>query len=369
MTYHGDTLIVAVEGIGIELIDPLDPSSAFILPEPAKDLAVAGETLYVAAGGNGLLTVSLEAAPHILGRFAAGEANLTRIAASGARVYGVESEHIVHIYDVSNPVAVVEVATLDEAAQAIAASGTSLFTAGTRLDRFGLPVDNGVLLRVFDASQNGAPRPIAESAEAAGIVSGVALSSDGSIAYIVDRPYLRIFDISKSSSPKQIAALQLDNIQDHVRINADGTRVVLYNRGDAQLHRHHLVLDAVLDEEREPHEEDHETGAHDRVAAGEPRDDEVGLGGNLRCRGLGHGRRGTRLGFRGGRRGRHPRWLDRLRRRRHRGWVFHARHHEIAITHRSPLHARETRLERGDALVERMKRDVGCGGLLRGLAR
>jgi hypothetical protein len=66
-------------------------------------------------------------------------------------------------------------------------------------------------------------------------VTGVAIAPSGSIAYAVDRPYLRVLDISQSATPKQIAALQIENIQDHVRINADGSRVVLYNRGLVQL--------------------------------------------------------------------------------------------------------------------------------------
>jgi hypothetical protein len=231
MAFHGGTLVLALEGIGIELLDPMDFASADILPEPAKDLAVVGDMLYVAAGGSGLLTITLDGTPRVLGRFAGGEANLTRIAASGTRVYAVESEHLVHAYDAADPAALVAIGTLDEPAQAIAAGGDSLFTGGTRLDAYGLPISNSVVLRAFD----GALHKTAESAEAAGVVSGVALAPNGSIAYVVDRPYLRVFDVSKSAAPRQIAALQLDSIEDHVRINAAGTRVVLYNRGEVQL--------------------------------------------------------------------------------------------------------------------------------------
>ncbi len=236
MAFPHDTLVLAFDHTGVKLVDPGDPASAVFVAEPAKDLAVSGDRLYLACGGNGLSIVSLAGTPRVLGRAAgSGETNLTRIAASGNRVYGVEYDHVVHAWDATDPAAVIALATLDEPATAIAASGTSLFTAGMRVDANGLPTDTGVPLRVFDASASGTPRAVAQIDEPAGPVTGIAISPDGSIAYAVDRPYLRILDISRSAAPKQIAALQIDDIQDHLRINADGTRVVLYNRGRVQL--------------------------------------------------------------------------------------------------------------------------------------
>lgn len=236
MAFHGDTLILAIDKVGVEVVDPGDPESALYVPEPAKELAVSGDMLYLACGGNGLSIVSLAGTPQVVGRAAgSGQTNLTRIAASGARVYGVEYDHVIHVYDASDPSAVVALATLDEPATAIAANGTSLYTAGMRVDANGLPTDTGVPLRVFDAAATGSPQAVAEVNEPAGPVTGVAISPNGSIAYVIDRPYLRALDISQSAAPKQIAALQIDDIQDHIRINGDGSRAVLYNRGRVQL--------------------------------------------------------------------------------------------------------------------------------------
>jgi hypothetical protein len=236
IAFHGDHLIMAIDKVGVEIVDPGDPASAIYVTEPARELAVSGDMLYLACGGNGLSIVSLAGTPQVVGRAeGSGQTNLTRIAASGTRVYGVEYDHVVHVYDASDPAAVVALATLDEPATAIAANSTSLYTAGLRVDENGLPVDAGLPLRVFDVTAAGTPRAVAQVNEPAGPVTGIAISPNGSIAYAVDRPYLRVLDISQSAAPKQIAALQIDDIQDHLRINADGSRVVLYNRGLVQL--------------------------------------------------------------------------------------------------------------------------------------
>lgn len=235
MTFHGDTLVLALESVGVQLIDPTDPTTVVPVAEPAKDLAVSGDTLYLASGGSGLVVISLAGTPHVIDRLAAGEANLTRIAASGSRVYAVERDHIVHVYDATNPAALVQTGTLDSPTTALAASGTSLLIGGVPVDAYGLPTDTGVPLSVYDTSQAGPPRQVALVSEVSVPVSGVALSPNGSLAYVVDRPFLRVLDVSQSAAPKQIASLRVDNIEDHVRINASGTRVVLYNRGDVQL--------------------------------------------------------------------------------------------------------------------------------------
>lgn len=235
MTFHGDMLVLALESVGVQLIDPTDPSALVSIPEPAKDLAIAGETLYLAGGGSGLVVVSLEGTPHVIGRYASGEANLTRIAASSSRVYAVEEDHLTHVYDATNPAALVQTGLLDAPVTAIAARDMSLLIGGVPADAFGLPTGAGTPLSVFDTSEVGAPAEVALVNEVSVPVSGVALSPAGSIAYIVDYPFLRVLDVSQSAAPKEIASLRIEGIQDHVRINATGTRIVLYNRGDVQL--------------------------------------------------------------------------------------------------------------------------------------
>jgi len=235
IAFAGDTLYIAIEGIGIEIVDPDAAEEATILPEAAKGLAVNGDYLYVAAGGNGLVTISLDGAPHVVNRTGEGEANLTRVVAAGARVYAVAQGHLISVYDASTPAAPLLKTSLDEPALAIAAGGNSLYVSGARLDGNGLATDNGVPLRVFDTGQAAAPRKVGEVSEPDGAITGVALSPNGSIAYVIDRPFLRVLDVSHSAAPREMASLQLDNIQDQVRINSDGTRLILYSRGDAQL--------------------------------------------------------------------------------------------------------------------------------------
>jgi hypothetical protein len=235
LAFAGDRLYIAIEGIGIEIVDPDAAEEATILPEAAKGLAVNGDYLYVAAGGNGLVTVSLDGAPHVVNRTGEAEANLTRVVAAGTRVYAVAQGHLISVFDASTPATPVLKTTLDEPALAIAAAGSSLYVSGARLDGNGLATDNGVPLRVFDVGQAAAPRKVAEVSEPDGAITGVALSPNGSIAYVIDRPFLRVLDVSHSAAPREMASLQLDNIQDQVRINSDGTRLILYSRGDAQL--------------------------------------------------------------------------------------------------------------------------------------
>src|SRR5258708_11463145 len=63
MTFHGDTLVLAVESVAVELIDPTDPTTIIPLPEPPKDLAVAGDTLYLASVRNAPVGTRLAVRP------------------------------------------------------------------------------------------------------------------------------------------------------------------------------------------------------------------------------------------------------------------------------------------------------------------
>jgi hypothetical protein len=62
-------------------------------------------------------------------------------------------------------------------------------------------------------------------------VSGVA--TDGTFAWVVDPPMLRVLDVSSPSTPKEVAALEIANIQDRIRIK--NGLAVIYGRGDVNL--------------------------------------------------------------------------------------------------------------------------------------
>ena len=223
---NGDALYVALDQFGIAVVD-LATGAQSVVAETAQDLAVAGDKLYVAGGVNGLVVADISdpLAPRVIRRQGAGETNLARIAVAGTRIAASESTSTIRIFDDSGEVARID----NEPVQTLAASGTRLFVSGTNFDRFGLGTETGVPLRVYDVAV--APRVIGEVHDLAGPVSGAA--TDGTLAYIVDRPFFRVIDVSNTSAPRELASLSIDNIEDHVKLF--GKQVLLYGRGDADL--------------------------------------------------------------------------------------------------------------------------------------
>ena len=222
----GDALYLALGELGIEIID-LSTGEQSVLAENAQDLAVAGDKLYVASGVNGLVVADLAnpLAPRVIRREGAGETNLAHVAVAGTRVAASESPATIHIFDDSGEVARID----NEPVQTLAASGTRLFVSGTNFDRFGLATETGIPLRAYEISA--APRVIGEIKDLAGPVSGAA--TDGTLAYVVDRPFFRVIDVSNTSAPRELASLAIDNIEDHVKLL--GKEVILYGRGDVDL--------------------------------------------------------------------------------------------------------------------------------------
>jgi hypothetical protein len=231
LAWHGDTLLAAVPGIGIWFFDPSGARQPQVIPENAHDLAVDGDTLYIAAGGSGLAIYDLhdESAPRFLGRVS-GELNLTRIAASGGRAYAIQPSDMVDVFDVTLPTTPVLAATIRQPAAVIAASDARLYVAGSIVDR-GLTTEMGVPLRIYDASDSAAPRAIGEFDDLAGPVSGIA--TDGTLAYVVDHPYFRVLDVSSTAAPHELSSIRLDNLGDRVRLL--GKQLIIYGRGDVQL--------------------------------------------------------------------------------------------------------------------------------------
>ncbi|HYU24837.1 MAG TPA: hypothetical protein VEO74_06515, partial [Thermoanaerobaculia bacterium] len=118
---------------------------------------------------------------------------------------------------------------IDDAVQTLAADGTRLFVSGTTYDKFGLATETGVPLRVYDVA--GTPKLLGDVHDLAGPVSGAA--TDGTLAYVVDRPFFRVIDVSTTSAPRELASLAIDAIEDHVKLL--GKQVILYGRGDVDL--------------------------------------------------------------------------------------------------------------------------------------
>ena len=148
---------------------------------------------------------------------------------TGTKIVAAEPSAI-HVYDLQDRTAA-STLPLGDTVQAIggAAHGTRLYLSETNLDRFGLATETGAPLRVYDVA--GAPKLLGETRELAGPVSGAA--TDGTLAYIVDRPFFRVIDVSNTSAPRELASLAVDNIEDQVKLL--GKQVLLYGRGDAEL--------------------------------------------------------------------------------------------------------------------------------------
>jgi hypothetical protein len=234
IAWKGDILFVAIADIGIKVVDGNTSEVINYIPEPARGIAISGNTLYSASGGDGVsvIDVSTPTAPVMVARILSGILNLQNITVSGTHVFAEEPPNKIHIIDASTPAAPKEVATMTEPAQAMAASGDRLFVSGPTFAGIVNDItDNGSPLRVFDVSNLAAPRLSAEVLDSNGALSGVA--TNGTLAYVSDPPFFRVLDVSATQSPREIASLKIDGFQPHVK--AMGTQAVLYGTGDVQL--------------------------------------------------------------------------------------------------------------------------------------
>lgn len=229
MAFVGDSLLVSVSGRGTFLIasESGDVTHAFL--PTATQFARAGDRLWGVEPANALFEVDVAdpAHPEITAYHAVSEIQPTGVAASESRVYVVEPPDRVHVFDVSAAGEVARVATISEWASVIAGNGTHFFVAGSRLDGEGLPYETGAPVRAFDVRNAAAPALTGEYRTFAGPVSGV--WTDGSIAYVVDAPYLRVLDVSDSDDPRQINAIEIPEIQERIRVKKG--LAVLYGRG------------------------------------------------------------------------------------------------------------------------------------------
>jgi len=234
IAWKGDTLFVAIADIGIKIVDGNTSQVINYIPEPARGIAISGNLLYSASGGDGVsvIDVSTPEAPVMMARILSGILNLQNIAVSGTRVFAEEPPNRIHIIDASTPSAPKEVATMTEPAQAMAASGDKLFVSGATFAGIVNDItDSGRPLRVFDVSNLAALRLSAEVLDSNGALNGVA--TNGTLAFVSDPPFFRVLDVSTTQSPREIASLKIDGFQPHVK--ALGTQAILYGTGDVQL--------------------------------------------------------------------------------------------------------------------------------------
>jgi hypothetical protein len=215
LAVSGSIVFVAVERTSIFAVDINSGATINPIAVDAVDLAVSGSTLWAASELRGLFAIDI-ATQTIKGVVGGGQLRLTRVAASGSRVYAIEAPDRVHIFDGSKPAEPKLLASMTDWAEVIAAGGTRVYLAGAIIDAQGLSYETGAPVRIYEASDPGVPALLGEFRDLAGPVSGVA--TDGSIAYVIDSPYLRVLDISTTTEPKEIASIVVPGIQDHIRV-------------------------------------------------------------------------------------------------------------------------------------------------------
>lgn len=220
LKFVGRYLYVAVEDEGIYVLDPPSGTAVTTIARTAHGLALSGDTLWGASPTGGLTAIDVTdpASPRVLSATGVGTLALDGVAASGTRVYAFAAPDQIYFFNATDVQAPQLVATQTEWVDIMLASGARLFFSGPRLDRDRFTYETGKPVRVFDAAKIGEPALAGEVQDYAGPVSGV--WTDGSLAYVIDPPFFRVIDVSKTSAPREIGSLELpfDKPQTRVRV-------------------------------------------------------------------------------------------------------------------------------------------------------
>lgn len=230
VAFVGDVLYVSVDREGTYVYElPSTEWTAKLLEAPVA-FALAGSTLWGASRDTALTAIDVQnpAAPRVISGTGIGESFFDGVAAAGTRVFAFEKGNRLRVFDVSDPGHPLLVTTLEEWVNVIAASGNRLYLAGAIIDSEKLSSETGKPLRIFDAATLAL---LGERTDLAGPVSGV--WTDGSVAYVVDPPYLRVLDISTTAQPRELSSILVPGIQDHIRVK-NGV-AVLYGRAAVNL--------------------------------------------------------------------------------------------------------------------------------------
>jgi hypothetical protein len=227
IAYVSDHLYVSVERKATYIVAPGASQHSALLSYVPRDLALSGTILWGVAGLDGLraMDVSNPISPVTLGISGQGQLRLDGVAANGDRVAAFMEPDRVVLFDASDPEEPRLASTIQEWADVIALSDRELFFSGAIVDDEELTRANGVI-HVYDFANIDAPFHVGLIGDHAGPVSGV--WTDGSIAYVVDAPYLRVLDVSRTSEPREIGSLFMPDIQDRIRVK--NGRAVIYGR-------------------------------------------------------------------------------------------------------------------------------------------
>lgn len=241
MTFDGGILFAAVDRQPMYVLAPPETQPvALMAGADAVDMSVANGVLWTVSDSDGLTAFDIAdpADPQILASVGRNELHLRGVAASGTRVYAFEAPDRVLVFDATDRAAPRLVTTLEEWVNTIGASGTRLFVSGAVVEESGLAFDPGLIpretgkpVRLFEVTNPAVPTLAGEVTDLAGPVSGV--WTDGSVAYVVDPPFLRVLDVSTTSAPREVTRLVIPNIQDRIRVK--NGLAVLYGRAFVNL--------------------------------------------------------------------------------------------------------------------------------------
>jgi hypothetical protein len=225
VAFVGDVLFVSVDREGTYVYDVPDFDYATKLNVAPIAFALSGNTLWGAAPDTGLTAINVQTptAAEVIGSAGSGEYVLDGVAALGTRIFTFERGNLIRVFDATDPTKPTLVMTKSEWVNVLAASVDRLFLAGAIIDSEKLSSETGKPLRVFDANTLAL---LGERSDYAGPVSGV--WTDGSLAYVIDPPYLRVMDVSKSAQPRVLSSIAVPQIQDQIRVK--NGLAVIYGR-------------------------------------------------------------------------------------------------------------------------------------------
>jgi hypothetical protein len=228
--FVGNYLYASIERQGVRVYELATGREVNTLILDAHGFALSGSVLWAAVGGSGIFSVDVSdpVNPRILGNAGGGDVNMTDVAVAGTRAFAIQPPDRLYSFDITSPVEPQLLGSRVEPAHVLATGASRVFVAGSHIDIYGLSRETGVPVRVYDAQTSAL---LGEAHDLAGPVSGVA--TDGSLAYLVDPPYLRILDISKTTQPRELSSLVVPEIQDRIRVR--NGLAVIYGRGDVNL--------------------------------------------------------------------------------------------------------------------------------------
>lgn len=211
-------LYVGVERGAIHVVDPATLQEISAVSSGPEGLALAGTTLWAGSVRQGLVAIDVRdpRQPVVIGQVGASEYRLHGVAAAGSLVFGFEPPNVIRVFDAAIPKNPRLVGTRNEWVSAVATVGSRLVLSGPEIDSENLRYESGLPLRLFDADASGGLALAGEFRDLAGPVSGV--WTNGSVAWVVDPPMLRVIDISKTAAPREITSLRLPSGQERIRV-------------------------------------------------------------------------------------------------------------------------------------------------------